>query len=153
MSIGGPNCGSDWAVGEPSVWDSDVVEDAAELAPNGSPKLSNSDEKLPVPFLVVGEIGDSGKGACVGERGVASVPGSGVGAFVETGVLISVEGFDTSPIPKDREARSLSSNRERGLLGSCTPPLAVPGVPARAGLDGCCVCSDLRIFESAESAS
>lgn len=145
MIIGGSGCGSDLAVGEPSGWD--------ELAPNGSLKLSNNDDRLLVPVSVVGEIGDSGKGACVGERGVASIPGNGVEALVEIGVLTSVEGFDTSPIPKDREARSLSSNRERGLLGSYAPPLAVPFVPARAGLDECWTCSDLRIFESAESAS
>ena len=153
VTTGGSSCGSDLVVGESSGWDNEVVEDTAELAPNGSPKVSNSDEKLPVPFSVVGEIGDSGKGVCVGESGVASVSGNGVEAFVEIGVLTSVEGPDTSPIPKDREARSLSSNRERGLLGSCTPPLAVPLVPAWAGLDGRCVCSDLRTLESAESAS
>jgi len=124
-----------------------------ELAPKGSPELK-SDVKPLVPVSVVGEvIGESGSGVCVGERGVVSAPGNGVGAFEDTGVLTSVDAFDTSPIPKDREARNLSSNRDRGLLGSCAPPTVVPFVPARAGLDGRWVCKDLRIPESAESAS
>ena len=127
--------------------------DTTELAPNGSPE-PRSDIKLLVPVSVVGEVtGESGSGVCVGERGVMSVPGNGVGAFEDTGVLTSEDGFDTSPIPKDREARNLSSNRDRGLLGSCTPPPVVPFVPARAGLDERWACKDLRIPESAESAS
>lgn len=130
VTAGGSECGSDSAIGEPSGWDNEVAEDTAELAPNGSPRL-NGDKELPVLFSVVGEaIGEFGRGVCVGERGVGSIPGNGVGAFVEIGVLTSVDGFDTSPIPKDREARSLSSNRDRGLLGSYTPPLVVPLIPA-----------------------
>ena len=96
---------------------------------------------------MVGEtIGESGNGVWVGERGVTSIPGNGVGGLVDTGVLVAfVEtSVDSSPIPKDREARSLSSNRDRGLLGSYPPPLA--------GLDERCACNDLRMFESAESA-
>lgn len=150
MTTGGSGWGSDLVVGEAGGWDNELVEDTGEFAPNGSPKF-NSDEKLPDPFSVAGEIGESGNGVCVGEIGVVSDPGNGVEAFVEIGVLTSVDGFDTSPIPKDREARSLSSKRDRGLLGSYTP-LVAPLVPARAGLDGRCACSDLRIFESAESA-
>ena len=108
---------------------------------------------MPAPFSAVGEIGDSGKGVFVGEVGAVSAAGNGVGAFVEIGVLTSVEGPDTSPIPKDKEARSLSSNRDRDLLGSCAPPPAAPLVLARAGVTGRCACNDLRILESAESAS
>ena len=133
--------------------DDEFVGDTTELAPKGSPKLK-SDVKPPVPVSVLGEsIGESGNGVCVGERGVVSVTGNGVGAFVDIGVLSSVDGFDTSPIPKDKEARNLSSNRDRGLLESCTPPPAVPLVLARAGLDGRWACKDLRILERAESAS
>lgn len=147
---GGPSRGWGSTVAEVGGWDNGFVEDTAGLAPNGSPEFSSAD-KLAIPFSAVGEIGDSGSGVCVGEGGVVSIPGNGVGALVDIGVLTSVDGFDTSPIPKDREARSLSSNRDRGLLGSCTPPLAVPSVPVRAGLDGRCACNDLRILESAES--
>lgn len=131
----GSGCDSGSVVGEISGYDNELVEDTTELAPNGSPE-PKSDVKPLVPVSVVGEvIGESGSGVCVGERGVVSAPGNGVGAFEDTGVLTSVDGFDTSPIPKDKEARSLSSNRDRGLLGSCTPPPVVPFVPARAGLD------------------
>ena len=143
--------GSDLAIGETSGWDKEVVGDTTGLAPRGSPEL-NSNDKLLVSFSIMGEIGESGNGVCVGE-GVAAVAGNGVGAFEDVGVLTPVDGFDTSPIPKDSEARSLSSNRERGLSGSCVPPLVVPLVPTRAGLEGRCACKDLRIFESAESAS
>ena len=156
--VGGSGWGSGLVVAGASGWDNEAAEDVVdvELAPNGSPKL-NSADKLGISFSAVGEIGESGSGVCVGEGGVVSAPGDGVGAFVDAGVLVafvetSVDGFDTSPIPKDREARSLSSNRDRGLLGSYTPPLAIPSVPVRAGLDGRCACNDLRMLESAESA-
>lgn len=115
-------------------WDNGLVEDATSVAPKGSPKL-RSDVMLLVPVSVIGEpVGESGNGFCVGERDIVSAPGNGVGAFVDIGVLVafveaSVDGFDTSPIPKDREARSLSSNRDRGLLGSCAPPLVTPFTP------------------------
>ena len=148
---------SDSAIEEAGGWDDELVEDTTEFAPKGSPKL-RSDVKIPVPDPVVGEpIGESGNGVCVGERGVVSTPGNGVEGFVDIGVLVafvetSVDGFDTSPIPKDKEARNLSSNRDRGLVGSCTP-LVAPLVPVRAGLDGRSACRDLRMFESAESAS
>jgi hypothetical protein len=108
---------------------------------------------------VVGDPnGESGSGVCVGESDVVSAPGNGVEACVDIGVLsafveTSVDGFDTSPIPKDKEARNLSSKRERGLLGSCTPPLVTPFAPVRAGLDERCACRDLCMLESAESAS
>lgn len=145
VETGGSGRGSGSGIEGASGWDS-------ELVPNGSPKLNNED-KLTVPLSVVGEpIGDSGNGVCVGEGSVASVPGNGVGGFEDTGVLVAFVGvFDASPIPKDREARSLSSNRDRGLLGSYAP-LAVPLVPAWAGLDERCACNDLRMLEIAESA-
>ena len=63
---------------------------------------------------MVGEtIGESGNSVWVGERGVTSIPGNSVGGLVDTGVLVAfVEtSVDSSPIPKDREAWSLSSNR------------------------------------------
>jgi hypothetical protein len=149
--IAGLGPGSGLVVGEVSGWVSEPVEDPAELASNGSPKL-NSD-KLPVPFsAVAGLIGESGNGDWVGEGGAASVPGNGVEGFVDTGLLTSVDGFDASPIPKVNEARSLSSNRDRGLYGSYTPPLVVPLGPARAGLDGRCACNELRRLKIAESA-
>lgn len=151
VTAGGSGCGSDLAVEDTSGWGNEVVGDTVGLAPNGSPELNGNDELL-VPFSMVGEIGESGNGVCVGE-GVASAAGNGVEAFVDIGVLSSVDGFDTSPIPKDSEARSLSSNRERGLSGSYTPPLVVLVLPARAGLYERCACNDLRIFESAESAN
>lgn len=151
MGTGDSNLGG-W---EGSGWDDEAVEDRTELAPNGSSK-SNSEAKVTIPFSVAGEpIGESGNGVCVGESGVA--PGDGIGIFADVGVLVAyvetaVDGFETSPIPKVREARSLSSNRDRCLFGSCTPPLAVPVVPSRAGLDGRCACNDFRMLESAESA-
>lgn len=151
VTTGGSSCGSGLVVGEASGWDNEVVGGTAGLAPSGSPEL-NSNDKLLVSFSVVGEIGESGNGVCVGE-GVALAAGNGAEAFEDIGVLTSVDGFDTSPIPKDSEARSLSSSRERGFSGSCTPPLVVPVVPTRAGLAGRCACNDLRILESAESAS
>jgi len=145
---------------DPGVWgasglDDELVESAVGLAPNGSSK-SNSEAKLTIPFSMAEEpIGESGNGACVGEGGVAS--GNGIGTCVDIGVLVaiveaSVDGFEASPIPKVREARSLSSNRDRGLLGSCTPPLAIPFGPVRAGLDGRWDCNDLRMLKIAESA-
>ena len=147
--------GWDSGGGEANGWDEGFVEDTVGLAPNGSSK-PNSEAKLTIPFSIVGEpIGESGNGVCVGESGVAS--GNGIGTFVDIGVLVaiveaSVDGPEASPIPKDREARSLSSNRDRGLLGSCTPPLAIPFELVRAGLDGRCACNDLRMLKIAESA-
>ena len=131
------------------------MEDTVGLVSNGSSK-PNSEAKLTIPFSAAGEpIGESGNSACVGESGVAS--GNGIGTFVDIGVFVaiveaSVDGFEASPIPKVTEARSLSSNRDRGLLGSCTPPLAIPFGPVRAGLDGRCACNDLRMLKIAESA-
>lgn len=157
-TAGGSGCDLDSSIEGASGWDDEFVEDATELAPKGSPGL-RSDDKLPVPASVVGEpIGESGSGAWVGERGVVSTPRNGVDGLVEIGVLVafvetSVDGFDTSPIPKDKEARNLSSKRDRGLLGSCTPPLVTPLTPVRAGLDERCACRDLRMPESAESAN
>lgn len=155
----GSRWGSDSAIEGASGWANELVGDTTEFAPKGSPKF-RSDITLPVPVSVVGEqTGESGNGVCVGERGVASVPGNGVEAVVDIGVLVafvetSVDGFDTSPIPKDKDARNLSSNRDRGLVGSCTPPLVVPLVLlVRAGLEGRCACRDLRMLESPESPS
>ena len=154
----GSRWGSDSVIEETSGWDDELVGDATEFAPEGSPKF-RSDIKPPVPVSAVGEpIGESGNGVCVGERGVVSAPGNGVEGFVDIGVLVafvetSVDGFDTSPIPKAKEARNLSSNRDRGLLGSCTPPLVAPLAPGWAGLGERCACMDLRILEIAESAS
>jgi len=152
---GGSDWDSDLGIGETSGRNDEVVEDTVGLAPDKTSKPS-SEAKLTVPFSVAGEaIGESGNGVCVGESGVAS--GNGIETFVDIGVLVatvevSEDGFEASPIPKVREARSLSSNRDRGLLGSCTPPLAIPLGPARAGLDGRCACNDFRMLERAPSA-
>ena len=132
-------------IGGASGWD-------GEFASSGSPRLSGEGTPT-VPSSAVGElIGESGSGVCVGERGVVSGSYNGVGAFVEIGVFVAfVEtSVDASPIPKDREARSLSSNRDRGRLKSCNPPL--PLAPVWAGLGERCACNDLRMLESAESA-
>ena len=158
LTVPGSGWDSDSVVEDASGWVDELVERAIEFAPKGSPKLK-SDVKLLLPVSVVGEsMGESGNGVCVGERGVVSDTGDSVGDSADIGVLVAfvetaVEGFDTSPIPKDREARNLSSKRDRGLLWSCTPPLVAPLGPARAGLDGRCACKDWRILESAESAS
>lgn len=152
---GGSGWDSDSGVGGASGWDDELVEGTVWLASNGSSK-PNREAKLTIPFSVAGGlIGESGNGVCVGESGVAS--GNGIGTLVDIGVLVtiveaSVDGFEASPIPKDREALSLSSNRDRGLLGSCAPPLATPLGPVRAGLDGRCACNDLRMLKIAESA-
>ena len=152
---GGSDRDSNSGVGGASGWNGEVMEDTVGLAPNGSSK-PNSEAKLTDPFSVAGEaIGESGNGVCVGESGVVS--GNGIEVTADIGVLVAVveaseDGFEASPIPKDREARSLSSSRDRGLLGSYPPPLAVTLGLARAGLDGRWPCNDLRMLESAESA-
>lgn len=151
---GGSGWDSDSGVGGASGWD-ELVEGTVGLSSNGSSK-PNSEAKLTIPFSVVGEpIGESGNGVCVGDSGVAS--GNGIETFVDIGVLVAIvevseDGFEASPIPKAREALSLSSNRDRGLLGSCTPTPAIPLGPVRAGLDGRCACNDLRMLKMAESA-